>query len=138
MTNDHIRGGDAPVRPFVTTTVARVSPDATLAEVAEKLHAVEVGALVVGASTETVEGIISERDIIHAIGKGCNPNLTRARDVATTEFIWGRPTETVREIAGYMLENDIRHVLIAERDELIGIVSSRDLLAAFLQEVSRS
>lgn len=137
MTIDSTRtAGDRPIRPYITTTVARVSPDATLAEVAEKLNAAEIGALVVASGTQTVDGIISERDLIHAIANGRNLTTTRASEVASTQFLSATPTDSIGSLAATMLESDVRHIVIRARGELIGIVSIRDLLRALVQGIA--
>jgi len=54
--------------------------------------------------------------------------LTRAVDVAHTNLIWCDLEATVAEVASEMMERYVRHVLVEEDGELIGIVSARDLL----------
>ncbi|MDH4148123.1 MAG: CBS domain-containing protein [Acidimicrobiia bacterium] len=132
MTSQTTSGPQAAIRRFVAASVARVSPDATLAEVAEKLAAVEVGALVVASTATGVDGMISERDLVRAVGSGKDAATTKAGDVAARELIWCAPTDTVEDVARQMMTAYVRHVLVREGDELIGIVSARDVLGAYL------
>jgi CBS domain-containing protein len=125
-----IHGPQAAVELLMTRTVARISPSANLFEVAEKLAAVEVGALVVGTVDE-VTGIVSERDVTHALGLGEDPYQQHAEDIASHNLVWCDIGATVAEASRLMCEYGVRHLLVRD-DELRGIVSARDLLYAYV------
>ena len=74
----HTNGRDAEVQTLMTRAVARISPDATLQELATKLAAVEVGALTVGTPGE-VTGIVSERDLVRAFAWSSDPDAVARR-----------------------------------------------------------
>jgi CBS domain-containing protein len=114
----------------MTRAVARISPDANLFEVAEKLAAVEVGALAVG-TVDDITGIVSERDVTRALGLGEDPYQLRAGDIASESLVWCQTSATVAEAARLMSEYGVRHLLVRD-DELRGIVSARDLLHAYV------
>ena len=61
--------------------VVRVSPDARLSEVVEALIGANIGAVVVGDKAKVI-GIISERDVMHALGAGGDLDAMSAMDVA--------------------------------------------------------
>lgn len=121
--------GDLVVDTLTSDTVARVEPDATLLEVARLLTAGDVGLLVVGA--DAVAGVISERDVVHALANGADPATTTAASVATKQIVWADATATVTEVATEMLDNYVRHILVETDGALVGIVSARDLLGAY-------
>lgn len=123
-------GPQTPVQTLMTRAVARISPDARLQEVAQKLAAMETGALAVGTTTAIV-GIVSERDLTRAFGRSESPDTLRAGDIASTNLIWCAPRATAAEAARTMCEKGIRHLLVGD-GELQGIVSARDLLEALL------
>ncbi len=91
-------GPQTPVQTLMTRAVARISPDARLQEVAQKLAAMETGALAVG-TTEAIVGIVSERDLTRAFGRAENPDSLRAADIASTNLIWCAPRATAAEAA---------------------------------------
>lgn len=122
--------GLMPVSAFIAGPVARISPTATLSEVAVALTSADIGALVVGDGQD-VAGIISERDLVRALAADLVPSMTRAIDVATTELAWCDLTATVSEAANEMLEHYVRHLLVEEDGDLVGLVSARDLLGAY-------
>jgi CBS domain-containing protein len=126
---DLATGGSLSVSELVEDSVVRVSPDATLEGVADLLAAGEIGALVVGE--DRVLGIITERDVVHAIAQRKDLVRTRAFEVAHTSLIWCDVTSTVAEVAEEMQEHYVRHVLVEEEGRFVGIVSARDLLGAY-------
>jgi CBS domain-containing protein len=98
--------------------------------VASKLASSDIGALVVGDGT-TATGMISERDVVHALADGREPASTHASDVATTELLWCDAEATIDEVAAEMMENYVRHLLVEDEGRLVGVVSARDLLGAY-------
>jgi CBS domain-containing protein len=119
------------VSSVMTRTIARITPAATLLEVARKLAAVEVGALVVG-TVDHAEAIISERDVTNAIGRGGDPSELRAADMANDALLWCDPDASIDEATRIMADNAVRHLLVRGGEgEPAGIVSARDLLYAY-------
>ncbi len=123
-------GGSIPVSQLIEDAVVWVSPHASLEGVADLLGAGEIGALVVGDGT-VVEGIVTERDIVHAIAQRKDLHQTTASDIANSKLLWCDPSSTVLEVAQEMLEHYVRHVLVQQDGGLAGIVSARDLLGAY-------
>jgi CBS domain-containing protein len=122
--------GARPVSPLVSDTVTWISPEASLLDVAAELSSSDIGALVVGDG-RTATGMISERDVVHALAAGREPATTRAADVATTALLWCDAEATIGEVASEMMENYVRHLLVEDEGRLIGVVSARDLLGAY-------
>ena len=124
-------GADAPVSVFLAPDVVRVDPDIPLRDLADKLVAAEVGALVVGRG-DAVDGIVSERDVVRAFSQSGDDATVTAGTLASRRLVWCSPDATVGEVAGAMMEHYVRHVLIGHAGDLRGIVSARDLLGALL------
>jgi CBS domain-containing protein len=122
--------GSTPISEVVEDTVVRVAPGASLVEVAKALSEANIGAVVVGDERH-VSGIVSERDLAHAIADRWDPELTRAADMASSALVWCDSTATVAEVAAKMMEHYVRHVLVEEDGALVGIVSARDLLGVY-------
>jgi CBS domain-containing protein len=122
--------GSMPVAVLIGDTVMEVAPEATLYEVAEALTSGEVGVLAV-ARNGTVLGVVSERDLAHAVAARLDLGATTAMDVAHTTLVSCDARTTVAEVAAEMMEHWVRHVLVKEGGRLVGIVSGRDLLGAY-------
>jgi CBS domain-containing protein len=127
---ERIEVGLLPVSILATDTVARIAPDASLADVARAMTDADVGLLVVGRGDDAL-GVVSERDIVRAVAAGADPDATSAMDLAHTDLAWCDPTATVAEVATEMMERYVRHVLVEDGGRLVGIVSARDLLGAY-------
>jgi CBS domain-containing protein len=126
-----VEGGEAPVRVYTADVVAVVPGDASVLGAAKELVADEVGLLVVGTE-DRIEGVVSERDIVRALARGVDLASTPVRDIATNKVVCGDATATVTEVAELMMQQYIRHVLVEEDGVLIGVVSARDLLSAYV------
>jgi CBS domain-containing protein len=123
-------GGKAPIIVYTSDEVASISPKASLLDAVKELVAGGVGLLVVG-TPESVQGVLSERDVVRAIAAGRDPAATPVADVARSGLVWCEPTATVAEVATLMMTEYVRHVLVGAGDQLVGVVSARDLLGAY-------
>lgn len=127
--------GSLPVSQLIGDEVVRVASDATIHVVAQTLTTDGVGAVVLG-DDERPTALVSERDVVRSVAAGHDPATTPASSVASRELVWCDVESTVEEVAAEMLSRYIRHVLVEEDGELVGIVSARDLLGAYSAETS--
>jgi CBS domain-containing protein len=102
----------------------------TLPEAAVIMAEAGVGALVVG-STDDVQGIVTERDVLKAVAAGHDLSSLTAGAVASTSLVYADENSPMDDVAVEMTENWVRHVLIERDGRLVGIVSARDLLGYY-------
>ena len=121
-THDHVRSMD-------WAELVSVGPNTTLRTVATVLADYEVGAAVVQPSQDLPAGIVSERDIVGALARGHDPDVTVAADVMTRELITIEPSEPIDDAIARVLAHGIRHLAVVDGDEIVGLISARDLLA---------
>ena len=126
-------GGRASVDVYTADVLAVIAGSASVLAAAEELVADEVGLLLVGSEGE-VEGVVSERDVVRAVAAGLDLATTPVRAIASKDMVRCDLTATVAEVAEVMMERYIRHVLIEEDGGLVGVVSARDLLGAYVSE----
>ena len=109
--------------------VLTTQPHRTLKEVAALLAAKGVGAVVVSDAAIGVLGIISERDIVRAIGRGCASALeepvSRHMTAKVTTVTERASLDHVMEI---MTDQRFRHLPVVEDGRLVGIVSIGDVV----------
>jgi CBS domain-containing protein len=117
-------------------TVATVAPDATVTDAVRMLAEKNLGALVVSADGSTVDGIVSERDIVRCLAT--EPRVLErrvdelmVRDVATCD---GRTH--IEELMNTMTEGRFRHVPVLDDGRLGGIVSIGDVVKARIDELA--
>jgi len=117
------------LRDVMTREVEVIGPDTSLMEAAEKMRALDVGALPVSEGAGKVLGILTDRDIvIRAVAQGRDPRMVKAREVMTTGVEYCQVDDDIRDAADHMREKQIRRILVLDDDKkLVGIVSLGDL-----------
>lgn len=124
----------APVATVMHRSTVSVRPDTTLRLVAETLAREEVGAVVVRGADGLV-GIVSERDLVRALADGVDPDVERAADVMTYDLLSVESVAAIDDVARTMLDGRIRHLPVVDAGGPVGIVSIRDLLGAFVDQL---
>lgn len=107
--------------------VAMVSLGDSLAHVVEELAANVIGAVMVTTETRCV-GIITERDLVEHVANGANLENLTAEEVLSSDLVTATPDQSVTEAARQMVEAGIRHLPISDSDDVIGLISARDVL----------
>lgn len=123
--------GDTPVSTLLGGAVHRTTPDATLYEVAALLTRDDIGALVVDDDDQEATAVITERDVVRALAELADPSEVRVHQVASTNLLWCDAGSPISEVATKMAEEYVRHVLVEDDGDLVGIISARDLLGAY-------
>jgi CBS domain-containing protein len=108
--------------------VITITPDAGVRELLAKLAEHNVGALIVSSDGETVEGIVSERDVVrHLHHDGTVVNNTVGA-IMTEVVETTAPESTLDELMEVMTRRRIRHVPVVKDGVLVGIVSIGDVV----------
>jgi CBS domain-containing protein len=116
--------------------VATIRSDATVAEAVDILNRERIGAIVVSDDGEAVDGILSERDIVIALGGHDDDLLSRpVGDIMTRAVIACDPSDSVGELMAEMTNRRIRHFPVVADGRLRGIVSIGDLVKSRLDEI---
>lgn len=116
--------------------VATARPDASLLDVAAKLAARKIGAIVVVGDNGRVAGIISERDIVRAIAAHGSAALAMtAAEFMTRDIVSCRENTTVEDLMATMTDGRFRHMPVIEDGALVGIVSIGDVVKNHIAEV---
>lgn len=117
--------------------VVTIPPDGTLAEAVELLARRRIGALVVSRDERTVEGILSERDIVrHLALDGARTLEASVAEAMTTAVATCTARSTIDEVATLMTEGRFRHVPVLEDGVLIAIISIGDVVKSRMDELS--
>jgi CBS domain-containing protein len=108
----------------------------TLLEVANKLVAKRIGAIVVIGARGEVVGIVSERDIIRSLAANGAACLTRPVDeTMTKQVVTCQETDTLNELMAMMTARRFRHLPVVTDGALVGIVSIGDVVKHHVAEV---
>lgn len=118
--------GDA-VTQVMTAPVIFADGEVTLRFLAETMTEQAVGSVILlGPNGPSM--MVTEQDVVSALAGGSHPDSTWAADVATPELISVGPEASLLEAIQIMAANDIRHLPVRDRGEIVGMVSSRDIL----------
>jgi len=116
--------------------VITVAPDTTVTAAVALLRRHGIGALVVSRDGRAVDGILSERDIVHALAEHAGAALDfEVARLMSRRVITGRPEDSIAEMMARMTERRIRHIPVVEGSALAGIVSIGDVVKSRLDEV---
>jgi CBS domain-containing protein len=116
--------------------VATIRPDETVGDAVAALVSGNIGALVASENGEKVDGIISERDIVHALAHhGAGLLSLTVAEVMTRSVVTCDPTESVAELMAEMTNRRIRHLPVVRDGRLCGIVSIGDVVKNRLDEI---
>ncbi|WP_053207593.1 cyclic nucleotide-binding/CBS domain-containing protein [Jiangella muralis] len=118
------------VDEIMTSATITDSTTGTLRSAAEQMWKQQTGSVVIVEGDEIV-GIITERDVMRAVGRGADPDEAPITEVMTRDVITAEPGTHVREAARLMAQHWIRHLPIVDDGKLAGILSQRDVIGVF-------
>ena len=116
------------VRDGMSTVVLSIGPAHTLREAARAMAERKVGAAVVNDADIAGLGIITERDVLNAIGKGLDPDREVASAHLTSDLVFASPDWTLDDAAAAMIRGGFRHLVVMDGDEVVGMLSVRDIV----------
>src|ERR1700737_4489393 len=118
--------------------VISIEPTATLETAVKTLAKHRIGALLVLGPDRRVVGILSERDVLRALGEQGAAVLTKpVALVMTRKVVTCGSTETVGAIMERMTTGKFRHVPVVEQDQMVGIISIGDVVKHRVHEMER-
>ncbi|AOO83010.1 CBS domain-containing protein [Bosea vaviloviae] len=116
--------------------VISVLPHRTLAEAVRTLSEKRIGAVVVTGADGALVGILSERDIIRALGaNGAAALEMPVSRVMTAKVVTCRPQTSMDELMEMMTSGRFRHVPIVDDGRIVGIVSIGDVVKHRVAEI---
>lgn len=116
------------VSEYMHRTLMKIPADASLREAGQLMAERGVGALLAVRGDQYV-GIISEKRLAReAAAKGLDPETTRVQDVMRRDPISIESDRTVREAQDLMKARGVRHLVVKQAGEIVGIVSISDLI----------
>ncbi len=122
------------VRDGMTTTVLSVGPGHTLREAAGLMARRRVGAAVVLDPDGQGPGILTERDVLDAIGAGQDPDGERVADHLTANVVFAAPDWSLEEAAVAMVRGGFRHLIVTDGGEIVGMLSVRDVVRCWTDD----
>lgn len=112
----------------MSSQVLVVGPEHTLRQAAQMMATRRIGsAIVIDPDSEGV-GIMTERDVLNAIGAGLDPDVERTAAHLTWDVVYAGPDWTLEEAATAMARGGFRHLVVMQDSDVLGVISVRDIM----------
>ena len=122
------------VREGMSTVVLTVGPGHTLRQAATAMADRGVGAAVVHDPEAPGPGIITERDVLIAIGEGQDPDTELVADHLTADLVFAAPDWSLEQGAAAMVRGGFRHLIVIDEGEATGVLSVRDIVRCWTDD----
>jgi CBS domain-containing protein len=126
------------VREGMSDVVLTIGPGHSLREAAAAMSRRKVGAAVVIDPDEQGPGVITERDILHSVAAGEDPDEELVAGHLTSNLTFAAPDWSLEQAATAMVRGSFRHLVVVEGGELAGILSMRDIVRCWTREGATS
>jgi len=128
------------VRDGMSEVVVAMGPAHTLRDAARRMAEKRTGAaLVIVESDEApTPGIITERDILLAVARGDDPDVECVGDHMTEGVIAAQPDWSLERAAAEMSRRNIRHLVVYDAADLVGMLSMRDIIRVWTSDGATS
>ena len=121
-------GPQSPIELLIQGPPLRVPPGCSLGFAARAMRAVNVSAALV----ENGDAIVTERDLTRTLASGLGPEAAVSAACVPDPFTLAASTSVV-DAAAEMLRHEIRHLVVKDSGDVLGIVSLREVMAVLLQ-----
>lgn len=126
----------ATILKFKGSGVVTSTANRSLLDIAKLLTQHGIGCIVIVGDGDKIVGIVSERDLMRAIGQGGLEVLKKpVSEFMTKTVSTAREGDTINRLMSEMTMRRFRHMPVVERDQLVGLISIGDLVKIQLAEV---
>jgi CBS domain-containing protein len=122
------------VHDGMSKVVLTVGPGHTLRDAARLMAERRVGAAVVIDPETPGPGIITERDLLEALGSGQDADAERVAEHLTSDIVFAAPDWSLEEAAVAMVRGGFRHLVVTEGGEVSGLLSMRDIVRCWTED----
>jgi len=117
------------VKDVMSSPVVTMNENESSNKVAVAMDRGDLGAIIVTNEAGKSIGIITERDlVIRVLAKNLKPDTVKLKEIMTTPLVTIEPEATITEAARRMNRLDIRRLGVIYKGNLVGIISSKDVL----------
>ena len=114
----------------MSSPVATVDGESNVKDSAALMTERGIGSLIILERGKPV-GIVTKRDIIkRVVSEGKDPSVTRIKDVMTSPIITTSKEIGLLSAMRTMREHHISQILVLDGEQMVGVISERDLIRA--------
>lgn len=118
------------VQDGMNPDVLTIGPSHTLREASRQMAKRRVGAAVVSDADGL--GILTERDVLEAVGAGQDPDVELVGNHLTKDLVFAAPDWVMEDAAAAMVRGGFRHLVVLEGNEVVGILAMRDIVRSWI------
>jgi signal-transduction protein with cAMP-binding, CBS, and nucleotidyltransferase domain len=126
------------VRDGMSEVSVTVGPSHTLRQAATAMVERNVGAALVFDDEAPTPGIVTERDVLRAVGSGEDPDVAVVGLHMTESVITAAPDWSLEHAAAEMSRRSVRHLVVFDAGEVVGILSMRDIVRVWTSDGATS
>jgi signal-transduction protein with cAMP-binding, CBS, and nucleotidyltransferase domain len=115
-----------------------VGPSHTLREAAEKMVEKGTGAALVIDAELPTPSVVTERDLLISVARGQDPGLERVADHMSEGVLTAAPDWSLERAAAEMSRRNVRHLVVFEEGDPIGVLSMRDIVRCWTSDGATS
>jgi CBS domain-containing protein len=124
------------VGEMMHSDVKTASTEDSFADVAKTMRSNGISSVVV-LDGKKLAGIVTERDIVNLVAAGGDPHTTTvAHGMTRRDLVTVSPRTELTEATELMVSRNIRHLPVVDGDDVVGIVSIRDMTRWAAEELS--
>jgi len=115
--------------------VHTITPSATVTELLDAFAEHNIGALVVSTDGVSLQGIVSERDVVRKLRNVEQPGTATVEAIMSTKVETCAPDDPLDKLAALMTERRVRHIPVLQDGSLVGVVSIGDAVKARMDQL---
>ena len=126
------------VRDGMSEITLTVGPSHTLREAAEKMVEKGTGAALVIDAELPAPSIVTERDLLISVARGQDPAGERVADHMSEGVLSAAPDWSLERAAAEMSRRGVRHLVVFDGGDAVGILSMRDIVRCWTSDGATS
>lgn len=126
------------VRDGMSEITLTVGPSHTLREAAQKMVEKGTGAALVFDDELPTPSVVTERDLLISVARGQDPDAEKVADHMSEGVLTAAPDWSLERAAAEMSRRNVRHLVVFEGPEAIGVLSMRDIVRCWTSEGATS
>jgi signal-transduction protein with cAMP-binding, CBS, and nucleotidyltransferase domain len=126
------------VRDGMSEVTLTVGPSHTLREAAAKMVEKGTGAALVIDGEMPTPSVVTERDLLVSVARGQNPDMEHVADHMSEGVLTAAPDWSLERAAAEMSRRNVRHLVVFEDGEPIGVLSMRDIVRCWTADGATS
>jgi signal-transduction protein with cAMP-binding, CBS, and nucleotidyltransferase domain len=126
------------VRDGMSEITLTVGPSHTLRDAAQKMVEKGTGAALVFDDELPTPSVVTERDLLISIARGQDPDMEKVADHMSEGVLTAAPDWSLERAAAEMSRRNVRHLVVFEGPEAIGVLSMRDIVRCWTSDGATS